>query len=156
MMIGLPATGKTTLIKRVFNNMLTYKKTAIISSDKYIEKYAEQKGKTYSEIFLEAVKTATFDMWQEAENAKLNKNDIVWDQTNLTIAKRNVIIEWAKDLYIIHGIVFRKPDKQEYENRLNSRPGKFIPLNIIENMEKSFQEPTLSEGFVNLSESKWW
>ena len=52
--------------------------------------------------------------------------------------------------YRFDAVVFPNPDPAEWERRLNSRPGKTIPDNIIRNMVASFRMPTPEEGFVNI------
>jgi tRNA uridine 5-carbamoylmethylation protein Kti12 len=43
--------------------------------------------------------------------------------------------------------VFKTPDEEELIKRLNSRPGKEIPKDVISNMIDNWEEPTLEEGF---------
>lgn len=52
-LVGIPASGKSTWVK-------SFKGTAIIlSTDNYIEAFAQVQGKTYSEVFDSTIKEAT-------------------------------------------------------------------------------------------------
>ena len=47
-------------------------------------------------------------------------------------------------------VVFRCPDADELMRRLDSRPGKVIPLDVIEGMVKNFEVPSEEEGFKEI------
>jgi tRNA uridine 5-carbamoylmethylation protein Kti12 len=47
-------------------------------------------------------------------------------------------------------VVFRTPDAPEHARRLNSRPGKHIPDEIVQDMIIKFEMPTEEEGFVEI------
>ena len=49
--------------------------------------------------------------------------------------------------YQVVAVVFPTPDTKELVRRLNNRPGKTIPDEVIQNMIKSYEEPTEAEGF---------
>jgi gluconate kinase len=53
------------------------------------------------------------------------------------------------DYYAI-AVVFRCPDLDELMRRLNSRPGKIIPLDVVESIIKNFEVPTEEEGFKEI------
>ena len=44
-------------------------------------------------------------------------------------------------------VVFRTPEEKELQRRLNSRPGKVIPPDVVKSMIDNFEEPTKEEGF---------
>jgi hypothetical protein len=44
-------------------------------------------------------------------------------------------------------VVFKTPEPEELERRLDSRPGKSIPWNVMQGMISGFKMPTLEEGF---------
>jgi len=75
--------------------------------------------------------------------------DIVWDQTSTTVSSRRKKFNMLPDYEHI-AVVFRTPDKQEHVRRLDSRPGKVIPDEIIQDMIDRFEMPTLEEGFVEI------
>ena len=138
-MVGVPASGKTTYIK---NNL---KNCAIISSDDFIEKKAAEDNITYDEAFPKYVKEAARNIDVSVIEAIANSKNIVWDQTNLTAKKRMNNLKKFPSYYHKVALVF--PIPEDLEDRLNSRPGKNIPKHIMQSMIESFEEPTLLEGF---------
>jgi gluconate kinase len=53
------------------------------------------------------------------------------------------------DYYHI-AVVFKTPNKEELTRRLNSRPGKFIPDEVVENMIANFEMPSENEGYKEI------
>lgn len=75
--------------------------------------------------------------------------DIVWDQTSTTVkSRRKKFVELPNYEHI--AVVFQTPDAQEHARRLNSRLGKHIPNEIVQDMINRFEMPTLEEGFVEI------
>jgi predicted kinase len=150
MMIGIPGSGKSTYIKNVLqsqSNLIS------ISTDEYIEKIAKEQNGTYSSVYDSAINDA--NNWFNSELYKImnSSSDFIWDQTNINIKSRKFKIkQLAKHNYEIHGIAF-EVEKEVILDRLNKRAletGKFIPESIINSMIKSYQKPTLEEGFHNI------
>lgn len=140
-LIGVPASGKSTWR---FGKSLTHD---IISTDDIIEEIAMDYGFTYNEAFNSLIKFAEKVMWSEFDYSIAADNDIIIDRTNLTKARSRFIEPLKKAGYKVTAVVFPIPEKDEWERRLNSRTGKSIPKDVIENMVKSFQFPELYEGF---------
>jgi len=141
-LVGVPASGKTSWVAdQSWSAECTY-----ISTDKYVEEYAESQGKTYSEIFEEYMPTAVSRMAQDVREARQVKADIIWDQTSTTIASRVKKFRMLPEYYKI-AVVFSTPEEQEWKRRLDSRPGKVIPSFVLQHMVDSWQEPTVQEGF---------
>ncbi len=146
-MVGLPATGKSTLIQRMISE-----DTWIYSTDMYIDTVAEDNGITYNEAFSLNIKAAT-----EFNERKLNsivtlRKDVIWDQTNLGVGKRRKIINRMRNAgYRVECecILLPAGDSQweDWQHRMASRPGKTIPDHVIESMMDSFVRPTVEEGF---------
>lgn len=146
-MIGLPGSGKSTLIKRKYPNHV------IVSSDDIIEDFAAKDGKTYDEVFSKYIGAATGIMKNNFDAAIKSNMDIVWDQTNLSEKKRRGILSKVPNHYKKVAVVFNIPDKLRYE-RMGFRKGKSIPPDVIKSMEKSFQYPNKGEGFDEIIEIK--
>jgi predicted kinase len=72
--------------------------------------------------------------------------DIIWDQTSTTIFTRAKKFRMLPEYYAI-AVVFRIPEPEELQKRLASRPGKVIPLEVLDDMIAKWQEPTEEEGF---------
>jgi len=144
-LIGIPGSGKTTWI----NNQDWAKECAYISTDIWVELEAERQGKTYSEVFKDYMPKAVNIMSAQVVDARTQDKDIVWDQTSTTIASRAKKFNMLPNYEHI-AVVFRCPDADELMRRLDSRPGKVIPLDVIEGMVKNFEVPSEEEGFKEI------
>lgn len=144
-LVGLPGSGKSTWIRTAMNR----DDYAVISSDDEIEKYAQSKGLTYSDVFQDYVKTATVKMNKNFDDAVKANRNIIWDQTNLTPKKRKSILQKLPKQYRKIAVVFTV-DPDELQRRLDRRAqeeGKHIPQHIMTSMKSTFQMPTKDEGF---------
>jgi predicted kinase len=144
-LIGIPGSGKSTWAR----SQDWVDDCAYISTDKFVDAYAEKVGKTYSEVFKDYMPTAVDLMAKEVVAAREAGKDIIWDQTSTTIASRTRKFNMLPDYEHI-AVVFKAPDANELIRRLNSRPGKDIPLDVIELMIKNWESPTEEEGFKDI------
>ncbi len=145
MLVGVPGAGKSTWV----NNQDWSKDCVYISTDMWVEMEAERVGKTYTEIFQEYMPKAVEMMTIQVQLARDKGLDIIWDQTSTTIATRAKKLRMLPDYYSI-AVVFRTPEMEELHKRLASRPGKVIPLEVLDNMIANWQEPALDEGFQQI------
>jgi predicted kinase len=122
---------------------------AHISTDKWVEIYAKEVGKTYSEVFTDFMPTAVDLMAKEVVVAREMKRDIIWDQTSTTVKSRTRKFNMLRD-YDHIAVVFKTPEHKELMRRLSSRPGKDIPDHVIASMIASWDEPTKEEGFKEI------
>jgi predicted kinase len=148
-MVGLPALGKSTFIQK-----LKTPDVWIYSTDMYIDAVAEDNGITYSEAFETSIKAATEFNEQKLQTMIRLQKDIIWDQTNLGIGKRRKIINRFKQAgYVVNCICLFPPlsgmldDQKEWKRRLEGRPGKIIPNEVLANMLENFVVPIVNEGF---------
>lgn len=143
-LVGVPGSGKSTWIK----NQEWAKDIPVVSTDRFIETYAEQQGKTYNEVFDEWMPKAVKLMANQVHICKANNTDIIWDQTSTTIGARRKKLNMCPEYYKI-AVVFKTPDEEELQRRLNSRVGKAIPENVMRSMKDQLnnEPPTLEEGF---------
>lgn len=144
-LVGVPGSGKTTW----FRNQEWTEKCYYISTDKHVDAYAEAHGKTYSEVFNDYMPTAVENMIEEVERAREAGVDIIWDQTNTTVARRAKKFRMLPNYEHI-AVVFETPNRIELKQRLASRPGKIIPEVVVEGMLASFEMPTEEEGFKEI------
>lgn len=144
MLVGVPASGKSTWIKR---QNFDWSKTVIISTDAYIEDQAALQGKTYSEVFNDEIKAATFKMNETLKSAIKFGLNIVIDQTNCSVKTRASKLSQFPKSYNKIAVFFPTPNEEELNNRLGSRPGKTIPDFVMKNMISSLVPPTEAEGF---------
>jgi hypothetical protein len=141
-LIGVPGSGKSTWIK----NQTWTLGLNVVSTDTYVEDYAYKQGKTYSEVFEEYMPTAVSKMVGHAVFCRDNNLDIIWDQTSTTFETRAKKIRMLPE-YTKIAVVFRTPEKEEWDRRILSRPGKHIPQHVLKSMCVNFDHPTLEEGF---------
>jgi len=143
MLIGVPGSGKTTWVQKNHSNL------AYASTDKYIDQFAAEAGKTYNDVFDATIKTATSRMLDDVSEFLMGHRDFVWDQTNLTKKSRATkMARLFEEDYQIVGVLFETP--KNLKERLAGRPGKTIPAHVMESMIKNFEMPTLREGFSKI------
>lgn len=149
-LVGVPGSGKSTYLKANIIDVET-----VASSDNTIETIAEEYGFTYSEAFKDLIGFATKVFEDDLGLAIDNDDDIAIDRTNLTPKVRKRFIDMFKKAgYTVTAVVFETPDEEEWKLRLNSRPGKHIPQDVLNSMVKNFVYPTLDEGFDFIVEGK--
>ena len=144
-LIGIPGYGKTTWVKNQdWANDCVY-----VYTDIWIEIEAQKQDKTYSEVFEDYMPKAVNIMSTQVVDARDQERDIIWDQTSTTIASRMRKFNMLPNYEHI-AVVFRCPDADELIRRLNSRPGKVIPLDVVESMVHNFEVPSEEEGFKEI------
>lgn len=141
-LIGVPGSGKSTWVK----NQDWAKDCVVVSTDEFVEDYAKEVGSTYNEVFEDYMPTAVKLMTEKVERAREAGKDIIWDQTSMSIKSRKRKFQMLRDYEHI-AVLFKTPEPVELERRLNSRPGKNIPDHVMKSMIKSFDIPTVEEGF---------
>ena len=144
-LVGIPGSGKSTWV----NNQAWAPECAYVSTDKYVEEYAASQNKTYSEVFKDYMPTAVDLMARDVVTARNNNKDIIWDQTSTTIQSRTRKFNMLPGYEMI-AVVFPIPGKEELTRRLNSRPGKTIPDDVIQQMIDGYEMPTTEEGFTTV------
>ena len=144
-LVGVPGSGKSTWI----DTQDWALSCAKVSTDKWVEIYAKEVGRTYSEVFVDFMPTAVDLMAKEVIAAREMGRDIIWDQTSTTVKSRARKFNMLPDYEHI-AVVFRTPEHKELFRRLWSRPGKDIPEHVIASMISSWEEPTLDEGFTEI------
>jgi predicted kinase len=144
-LIGVPGSGKSTWV----NNQEWAGECAYISTDIYVEKFAKEAGKTYSEVFADVMPECVNLMAGDVVKARNAGKDIIWDQTSTTVKSRTRKFNMLPDYEHI-AVVFKTPEHKELIRRLWSRPGKEIPEHVIASMIASWEDPTEEEGFKEI------
>ena len=144
-LVGVPASGKSTWVE----NQDWALTCAKVSTDKWVEIYAKEVGRTYSEVFTDFMPTAVDLMAKEVVVARSMKRDIIWDQTSTTVKSRAKKFAMLPDYEHI-AVVFKTPEHKELMSRLLNRPGKEIPDHVIASMIASWEDPTEEEGFKEI------
>lgn len=146
-LIGVPSAGKSTWTKsQEWILGMEY-----VSTDHHVEVYAEQQGKTYSEVFKDYMPTAVDLMAKEVIEARTAGRDIIWDQTSTTVKSRARKFNMLPDYEHI-AVVFRTPKIEVLKERLASREtsGKIVPWEVVQGMIDAWEEPTNEEGFKEI------
>jgi len=144
-LIGVPGSGKSTWVDTQDWAIACAK----VSTDKWVEIYAKEVGRTYSEVFVDFMPTAVDLMAKEVVMTREMNRDIIWDQTSTTIKSRTRKFNMLPDYEHI-AVVFRTPEHNELMRRLMSRPGKEIPDHVVASMIASWEDPTEEEGFKEI------
>lgn len=144
-LVGVPGSGKSTWIKTqtMLDNFV------VVSTDNFVEQYAKEQGKTYSEVFDDYMKIAVRLMANQVLIAQANNKNIIWDQTSTSVGARAKKFNMLPKYEHI-AVVFTTPDKDELARRLASRPGKNIPDHVMRSMIDGFVMPTLDEGYKEI------
>lgn len=142
MMVGVPGSGKSTwLSQQDLSNAV------VLSTDNYIEHFAKLNNTTYTEIFKKVIGEATRLMQEDLRKAIAEQKDIYWDQTNLTAKTRAGKLAQIPSTWHKVAVYFPTPPDAELKRRLESRPGKTIPANVVLGMKSQLEMPSESEGF---------
>lgn len=141
-LVGVPGAGKSTWVK----NQFWASDCVYISTDTYVDKHAQDQGKTYNEVFKDYMPTAVSLMAQAVVDASKNDQSIIWDQTSTSVKSRKKKFQMLPGYKMI-AVVFSTPNKEELAKRLASRPNKNIPQEIVDSMIDNFEMPTREEGF---------
>jgi predicted kinase len=144
-LVGVPGSGKSTWIQ----NQQWATGIPVVSTDRYVQEYADKQGKTYSDVFEEYMPIAVKLMANQVLICQANKTDIIWDQTSTTIATRARKIRMLPEYYKI-AVVFKTPEREELNRRLQSRVGKHIPDHVVDQMIDQWDNPSLDEGFSEI------
>jgi len=146
-LVGVPGSGKSTWIK----TQAWAKDLPVVSTDHFVEEEAKRQGKTYSEVFEEYMPIAVKLMANQALICQANNLDFIWDQTSTTVKTRARKFNTLLSSQYEHiAVVFKTPEPEELTRRLESRPGKVIPPEVMESMIKNFEMPTIEEGFKQI------
>jgi predicted kinase len=142
MLVGLPYSGKSTLIQT--SNLRDY---TLVSSDAEVQAYAKSLGKTYNDVFKDYIDQAMANAQKTMQDAFREGKNVVLDQTNLTVASRRKKLAQVPKDYRRTCIVVEAPSKEELDKRIEERTSHRIPNFVLDNMRKMYQYPTLDEGF---------
>lgn len=148
-LVGPPASGKSTWVHKVTE---PHDDTFVLSTDDTIDEIVKQYGLTYNDGFKNLISFADQVMWNDLHTFGKIGYHLYVDRTNMSIKARKKFIDALKPYgYTFEAVVFPKPEDEDYEVRLNSRPGKSIPEAVINGMLASFQMPTEEEGFTSVT-----
>lgn len=144
MMVGLPASGKSTLTHALTCNKFD---TFTVSRDDIL--MANSQGDTYNEKWKNADQKRIDHLLQESikRSKEHGYNNVYVDMTNLSRkSRRKILNQYSSKVYTKKAIV-KLNYSETLKERLESREGKTIPPHVIDGMIKSFYLPLYDEGF---------
>lgn len=144
MLVGLPGTGKSTWVQS--QSYFDKPDWMVLSTDNFIMSIKDG-DKTYNDLFPLYIKAAEQNLVESLDYACKARMNIVWDQTNLSVASRKKKLSRIPLCYKKTARVFPVPPN--HSNWLNSeeRRGKVIPDHVLASMHAVFEQPTIYEGF---------
>jgi predicted kinase len=152
MLVGVPGSGKSSWL--IDNTTVSSK---IVSTDNIIEGLAYAYGFTYNEIFSETIRFADMVMAKRMLEAAEAGLDLYIDRTNMSEKSRRQFINKLKKYgYEFEAVVFPEVgsealSEEEWQRRLDSRPGKTIPQEALDRIRNSYEIPLESEGFSKIT-----
>ena len=152
-LVGVPASGKSTWTRIMYGDYTA----PVASTDKVIEEVASNYGMSYNDGFKDLIGFAEKVMWRQITTYLMRGADFVIDRTNLSVKSRAKFIDKLKlHRYEIECVVFPMPGTEqlpteEWNRRLDSRPGKTIPGHVLSSMIEHYDPPTLAEGFSKIT-----
>lgn len=142
---GIPCSGKSTYVNKL-KKIPYWENAVVLSTDAYIEKQAQRMGMTYNQIFDDVIDNATRELELAFIEAKDRGENLIWDQTNLTVKTRKKKLSKLPSFYA-RGVIYFEISLEEALERNKNREGKFIPESILKRMYHQLEVPTLEEDF---------
>jgi tRNA uridine 5-carbamoylmethylation protein Kti12 len=145
MLAGIPTSGKSSYTKTLLSQPY-WENAVVLSTDDYIQRVAEKRGKTYDEVFKATIGEATDFMWEQLKFAIHEGRDIIVDRTNLTKKTRKQFLSKVPNHCKKSAVYFEISLKEALE-RNKHREGKMIPEKVLKSMYHSFEIPNNTENF---------
>jgi predicted kinase len=147
-LIGVPYSGKSTWIKTqtVIDNPV------VIGTDIFLQEFLTENGRNWSKIYDDYMPLALdklSHMLTGINRLEANAPDLIWEQTSCTKLARAKKFR-ALPYYEHIAVVFKTPDAEELNRRMSARKNKTVPIAVIHDMIKNWEEPTLEEGFSEI------
>jgi predicted kinase len=147
-LVGLPAAGKST-----FRAGEEFAEFSHISTDDIVDAAVaehnqewESLGTTYDDLWPSMISDATKQSQEKFKDAIKARQNIIWDQTNLTVKKRHSILSQVPRSYLKVAAFF-ETDELLRQQRVDNRPGKTIPYHVQQSMIDTYVRPDVAEGF---------
>ena len=152
MLVGLPASGKSTIRNKILNEFIPNNNNfVVISRDDILEKHIANLGITYRESFGDQEFQDKINM--EFDQLKTNSigHNVIIDLTNLSkkIRENNLQPYKTSDTNYLYVAIVCKSSMKELLERNNAREetGRNIPIDVIMSMIERYEDPVISEGF---------
>ena len=148
MMVGLPASGKSTLTHALTCNRFD---TFTVSRDNIL--MSNSQGSTYDEKWKNADQKEIDRLLQLSikQSKEHGYNNVYVDMTNLSRkSRRKILNQYSSKSYSKKAIV-KLTYMETLNKRLHGRESKTIPPHVLDNMIKSFYLPLYDEGFDEIT-----
>lgn len=142
-MMGFPGSGKSYWAGRIQADRDLI--GPIVSSDQYVEQLCAECGKTYNEGFRDVIGKALKMLAKKVDWLTSTKQSFVWDQTNMTVAKRQRILNMIPKEYTKILVHVDTPIKVALKR--NQTRERTLPEFVIHDMAKSYEPATRKEGW---------
>jgi heterogeneous nuclear ribonucleoprotein U-like protein 1 len=153
MLIGVPGSGKSTYSNQIIKEMSSSIHLEVVSSDEYIEKYAQDHGKTYQEVYRQVGDEATKYANRKIQSLIKQHASFIWDQTNVFASARlKKMRNLLSNKYDVIAVTIELSE-EELARRIETRKeqtGKHIPWAVVKDMLKNYSRPGYEEGFVEI------
>lgn len=153
LLCGPSGAGKSTLARQILDRLKavppigpTAPAPVLLSSDAIVESFAREEGVPYAEAYLRHGPLAEAMVLAGARHAAERGADVVFDRTNLTVARRAVVAGIFPDH--LRAVVRVTADPETLLARLAARQattGKEIPEAVLRAQLASFELPDLHE-----------
>lgn len=137
--IGIPGSGKTTWSKSISEKLGIER----VSSDDFIDKYAEDKGISYKQAFIDfGIKSAERNQEQKLKELIYHRKPFILDKTNMSMNSRHKSLKHIPSFYLRAACVFKITTDEFIEvNNQRKSFGRDIPETVVRNMLKSYEIP---------------
>ncbi len=154
MLVGASGSGKTTvrgdLLAAGRDDLPKMPLTsAAISRDDILEDWARESGDDYQLTFLKRCDEGEDEMFRQLREAASKDQDIIFDQTNLTVELRAERLAYVPEHYTKVCVALEVPI-EELLSRIEARrlvTGKSIPEFVPVNHVDMYERPSFEEGF---------
>jgi predicted kinase len=151
-MVGFPASGKSTMTKTISENMAAY--YVVVDFDTFVHNFANQDCITYNEAFQRYAKDAQLLYENTLTHHVSNGHDIIIDKTNLTSKGRRKIVNKLRranytSITCVHIPTSVDVCKKRAVERAK-KEDKHIPSHVFDSMDNYFTPPTKDEGFTSI------
>lgn len=143
MLVGLPYSGKSTFIESINE----YDSYTFISTDIELQGIAKKLKKSYNEIFETHIHEAMCKAEEKFLVSLSNSENIIIDQTNLSRFSRQKKLSVVPTNYTKTCVLVEPPPDKILKSRMAERKSHYVPIDVLNDMRKIYQIPSLDEGF---------
>lgn len=143
LLCGLPYSGKTHVRKRLVQLL---DNPQVVSLDDYVMAHAETFSLTYQEAFEAHAGEAGRLMYADLYAALKKNRPIIVDMTHVTEKSRAEKLSKVPQHYRKFVVICEAPASIRTLRRAE-RIDQVVPLEVLRNMERHWQPPTIKEGF---------